>query len=151
MSWSDNLQFYSSERGDTLFFNVTRLFDHRFVFRNYDDDGLYSYELDYLKKTFLRFYESTLSRGDLQDKDTIVIAIETERAPKYKSCIPFLDFIQELFPDKKIICSHHDWQEVDAKYKKIPSLSYLDGAISGCGIQITEDPMDYDREDHIIK
>ena len=150
MSWSDNLQFYSSERGDTLFFNVTRLFDHRFVFRNYDDDGLYSYELDYLKKTFLRFYESTLSRGDLQDKDTIVIAIETERAPKYKSCIPFLDFIQELFPDKKIICSHHDWQEVDAKYKKIPSLSYLDGAISGCGIQITEDPMDYDREDYII-
>ena len=54
------------------------------------------------------------------------MTIESERAPKYESCVPFLDFIQSRFPNKKLVCSHHDWQEVDTKYKKIPSLEYLD-------------------------
>jgi len=146
MSWNDHLV-----GRNTLFINLTKFFDHKFVGRVYDDDGLYSYEIDFLTKSFEVFYKKLLkARDDLNTIKTMVVTIESERAPKYESCVPLLDLIQSRFPDKKLVCSHHDWQEVDTKYKKIPSLEYLDAAIKGCGTQITEDPLDYKKEEYTI-
>ena len=135
---------------ESMWLNVSMMFDHRFVIRNYDDEGLYSYELDFIKKRVDKFLQVQEDTTDIQQKTEITVLIETERAPKFENCIPILDHIQERYPNKKIICSHHDWQEVETDYVKIPSLSFLSSAIDGCGTQITEDPKDYDDKDYKI-
>lgn len=146
MNWTNFL--YNS---DAVWLNVSMMFDHRFVIRNYDDEGLYSYELDFLKKKIdLKLQEQEKELSDIQRRTDVLVLIETERAPKYESCIPILDHIQKRYPDKKIICSHHDWQDVETDYVKIPSLGFLSSAIDGCGTQITEDPKDYDDKDYKI-
>ena len=146
MSWSDHLT-----GRNVIYVDLTRFFEHKFVGRVYADEAHHSYEIDFLKKSFEVFLKKIIrDKMDLDSIKTIVVTIESERAPKYESCVPFLDFIQSRFPNKKLVCSHHDWQEVDTKYKKIPSLEYLDAAISGCGTQITEDPLDYKKEEYTI-
>jgi len=149
--WMDALG--SNWEDGRLILNVTNLFDYRFTIRNYDDEGLYSYEIEFLKKRIDAYCEVLMGErkveemGDIQE---VIVLIESERAPKFKSCIPLLDHIQKIYPNQKIICSHHDWQEVDSNYIKIPSLNYLSSAIKGCGTQITEDPTEYDGEDYKI-
>ena len=110
---------------EVMFVNMNDFFDERFQQRVYGEKGLYSYEREWILEYFLKYIDW------YNAIETMVVYIETERAPNFIQTLPILDRIQELYPSVEIICVHSDWKEYESRYIKIPSHIWAHEAVSG--------------------
>ena len=121
---------------EVMFVNMNDFFDERFQQRVYGEKGLYSYEREWILEYFLKYIDW------YNAIETMVVYIETERAPNFIQTLPILDRIQELYPSVEIICVHSDWKEYESRYIKIPSHIYIDEVGSQIQPDDDNDPID---------